>query len=93
MVGAPHRLSDIGFPASGIDVVVDRILAAVPPSNPRPVTRSALVALLTAAQSGGPVVAETFPPAQRLSTQCPPDTQNTFPSGSANVVHVKSPIW
>ena len=38
-VGAPNRLSDIGFPDDGAELVVDRILEVAPPSNPMPLTR------------------------------------------------------
>ena len=38
-VGAPRSLAAIGMPADGAVPVVDQIVAAVPPGNPRPVDR------------------------------------------------------
>ncbi|OBA58250.1 maleylacetate reductase [Gordonia sp. 852002-10350_SCH5691597] len=58
VVGAPNRLSDIGFPDDGAELVVDRILEVAPPSNPMPVTRGALLSLLAAARVGAPAIGD-----------------------------------
>lgn len=49
---APRRLSDIGFTAEGIPRAVELALAAIPDSNPRPVTEEGLTRLLRAALGG-----------------------------------------
>lgn len=51
-VAAPQALRDHGFTAAGIPAAVKQALAAVPDSNPRPVTEANLTALLTAALNG-----------------------------------------
>jgi maleylacetate reductase len=51
-IGAPMALADIGLPPGGIDEVIEPILAAVPPSNPRPVDADGLRALLDGAVAG-----------------------------------------
>ena len=53
-LGAPTSLAVLGLSTADIEDAVDEILPAVPPSNPRPVGRSDLVALLTAALAGPP---------------------------------------
>ncbi len=52
---APSNLADLGFPEDGIELAVQRVLAAAPASNPSPVTAEGLTALLTAARTGTPV--------------------------------------
>jgi alcohol dehydrogenase class IV len=49
---APAALRDYGFTEAGIAPAAAAILAAVPPSNPRPVTADDLTVLLRAAWSG-----------------------------------------
>ena len=49
---APTALKDLGLPEADLDEATDLILPAVPPSNPRPVTRADLRELLQAAWSG-----------------------------------------
>jgi maleylacetate reductase len=51
-VDAPRALRDQGMPEDGIERAVEPILAAVPPSNPTPVTVENITALLRAAWSG-----------------------------------------
>jgi maleylacetate reductase len=51
-VGAPQRLSDLGFTEEGIPEAVDQLLTAVPGDNPRPITRDNLTTLLRAALTG-----------------------------------------
>ena len=51
-VRAPVALRDYGMPEDGIPAAVPDILAAVPPTNPRPVTADDLTALLRAAWEG-----------------------------------------
>jgi alcohol dehydrogenase class IV len=51
-VGAPLALRDLGLPLAGIPDAVARVYDVVPPSNPRPVTRQSLEALLRAAWAG-----------------------------------------
>lgn len=51
-VGAPSALSEIGFSPGDIPEAVDLSLSAIPESNPQPVTRENLTALLTAATNG-----------------------------------------
>lgn len=51
-IGAPMALADVGLPDGGIDEVLEPILAAVPPSNPRPVDADGLRTLLAAAAAG-----------------------------------------
>lgn len=51
-LGAPHALRDTGFRKSDIAEAAELVLPVTPPSNPRPVTREALTALLTAAWAG-----------------------------------------
>lgn len=53
---APRNLADLGFTADGIPAVVEQALAAIPESNPRPVTADNLTALLTAALHGEDLV-------------------------------------
>jgi maleylacetate reductase len=54
-LGAPMSLKELGFQEEDIPEAADIILAAIPPSNPRPVTRAALEALLCAAWAGDPI--------------------------------------
>ncbi|GAB7003342.1 maleylacetate reductase [Nocardioides sp. AN3] len=56
-VSAPSALKDYGMPESGIATAVGPIMAAIPSSNPAPVTRENLTALLSAAWSGQPASA------------------------------------
>lgn len=49
---APTALKDLGLPEESLDEAADLALAAVPPSNPRPVTRDDMRALLRAAWEG-----------------------------------------
>src|SRR5574340_1339714 len=58
---APGNLGSYGFTADDIPVAVDRILAAVPASNPVPVTEYTLTALLADALTGA--VPAPFAPA------------------------------
>ncbi|WGL52207.1 maleylacetate reductase [Nocardioides sp. BP30] len=53
-VDAPRALRDYGMPEEGIARAVGPVLAAVPPSNPAPVTEHNLTALLRAAWEGDP---------------------------------------
>ncbi|MGW2051035.1 maleylacetate reductase [Streptomyces sp. NPDC001858] len=50
-LGAPHSLADLGLTAADLPHVVEQVLAA-PYANPRPVTRDALLYLLTDALHG-----------------------------------------
>ncbi|MCS5717577.1 maleylacetate reductase [Herbiconiux sp. CPCC 205763] len=52
---APRALRDYGFAESDIDEAAAIILPQVPDSNPRPVAKSDLVAILTAAWAGTPL--------------------------------------
>ncbi|HWG26687.1 MAG TPA: maleylacetate reductase [Actinospica sp.] len=49
---APRALRDLGMPGDGIAAAADAVLAAVPPGNPRPVTRENIAELLSAAWEG-----------------------------------------
>jgi len=51
-VGAPKALRDYGMPEDGIAKAVAPILAAIPASNPAPVTEGNITALLRAAWEG-----------------------------------------
>ena len=51
-LGAPTALKDLGMAEENLDEATDLVLAAVPPSNPRPVTRGDLRALLQSAFAG-----------------------------------------
>jgi maleylacetate reductase len=51
---APRTLSGLGMPQGGIPLAAELALAAIPASNPRPVTQAALERLLEAAWSGEP---------------------------------------
>lgn len=51
-LGVPAGLRELGLPETGIDEVLDDILAVVPADNPRSVTRAALRTLLHAAWAG-----------------------------------------
>lgn len=51
-VGAPKALKDYGMPADGIAKAVAPIMAAIPDSNPAPVTEQNITALLRAAWEG-----------------------------------------
>lgn len=53
-VDAPRALKDYGMPEGGISRAVPPILAALPASNPTPVTEQNLTALLRAAWEGDP---------------------------------------
>lgn len=53
-LGAPTALKDLGLAEDVLDEATDLVLAAVPPSNPRPVTRGDLRALLRSAWAGPP---------------------------------------
>jgi alcohol dehydrogenase class IV len=65
-IGAPMALADIGLPPGGIDEVIEPILAAVPPSNPRPVDAGGLRAVLDGAAAGArPSAAEPMKGALR----------------------------
>lgn len=50
--GAPCALRDLGMPEDGIPLAAELALAAIPDSNPRPVTLPTLERLLRAAWSG-----------------------------------------
>ena len=50
--GAPRSLRGLGMPETGVGAAVPRVLDAVPPSNPRPVTRAVVEELLRAAWEG-----------------------------------------
>jgi maleylacetate reductase len=54
-LGAPASLREIGLDESDIPDAAGLVLAAIPPSNPRPVTRSDVERLLRAAWAGDPV--------------------------------------
>lgn len=49
---APRALRDLGMPEDGIDRAAEAVLAAVPPGNPRPVSRENITELLHAAWEG-----------------------------------------
>ncbi|WP_372463425.1 maleylacetate reductase [Actinospica acidithermotolerans] len=51
-LNAPRSLRDLGMPEDGIAAAAEAVLAAVPPRNPRPVTRENITELLHAAWSG-----------------------------------------
>lgn len=51
-LGAPRALADYGFTPADVPGAAEAILPAVPPSNPRPVTRADLETLLLAACTG-----------------------------------------
>ncbi|ONI87719.1 hypothetical protein ALI22I_21215 [Saccharothrix sp. ALI-22-I] len=51
-LGAPTALKDLGLEEESLDEATDLVLAVVPPSNPRPVTRSDLRELLRSAWAG-----------------------------------------
>ncbi|WP_243769868.1 iron-containing alcohol dehydrogenase [Amycolatopsis acidicola] len=51
-IGAPTALRDLGLAQENLDEAADLVLPVVPPTNPRPVTREELRALLGAAWSG-----------------------------------------
>jgi maleylacetate reductase len=51
-LGAPRALRDYGLHADDLPAAADAILPVIPPSNPTPVTRDNLVALLRAAWEG-----------------------------------------
>ena len=53
---APTALKDLGLHEEELDEAVDLVLPAVPPSNPRPVTRANLARLLRDAWSGSLMV-------------------------------------
>ncbi|MGP4019372.1 maleylacetate reductase and hydroxyquinol 1,2-dioxygenase domain-containing protein [Saccharopolyspora sp. 5N708] len=53
-LGAPTALKDLGLAEANLDEATDLVLPAVPPSNPRPVTRDDVRALLRIAWSGAP---------------------------------------
>ncbi len=57
-LGAPRSLGALGMRESDIDLVADQVTAA-PYTNPRPVTRDALVALLHDAWSGAAPATDT----------------------------------
>jgi maleylacetate reductase len=54
-LGVVDSLAELGMPEDGIDTAAERILAAVPASNPRPVALADLRALLAAAWAGEPI--------------------------------------
>ncbi|MBY4108263.1 maleylacetate reductase [Rhodococcus fascians] len=54
-LGVVDSLRELGMPGDGIDHAVDRVLELVPPTNPRPVDRESLRALIGAAWAGDPV--------------------------------------
>ncbi len=56
-VGAPTALRDHGLAEDDLDDATTRCLEAVPPTNPVPVTRAALAALLRSAWAGEPPAA------------------------------------
>jgi alcohol dehydrogenase class IV len=49
---APRALRDLGMPEHGIGLAAELALAAIPDSNPRPVTRVALEQVVRAAWEG-----------------------------------------
>jgi maleylacetate reductase len=51
-VAAPRALRDLGLPLDAIPQVAERVVAAAPPTNPRPVTGPAIETLLRAAWEG-----------------------------------------
>lgn len=51
-VGAPRALRDVGLPFDAIPEAAERVAAAAPPANPRPVTTRAIETLLRAAWEG-----------------------------------------
>lgn len=51
-VGAPRALRDLGLPLDAIPEVAERVVAAAPATNPRPVTGPAIETLLRAAWEG-----------------------------------------
>lgn len=51
-LGAPRALRDYGLRDTDLDAAADAILPSVPPTNPVPVTKDLLVALLRAAWEG-----------------------------------------
>ncbi|GAA4558906.1 maleylacetate reductase [Pseudonocardia xishanensis] len=53
-VGAPTALRDYGMPEAGIAAAIPAVLAAVPASNPAPITDDVIAALLRAAWEGAP---------------------------------------
>lgn len=54
-LGVVDSLAELGMPEHGIDTAAERILAAVPASNPRPVALDDLRILLAAAWAGEPI--------------------------------------
>ena len=54
-LGVVDSLSQLGMPEDGIDTAAERIIAAVPASNPRPVALADLRTLLAAAWAGDPI--------------------------------------
>ncbi|MEQ1735660.1 MAG: maleylacetate reductase [Rhodoglobus sp.] len=52
--GAPRALRDLGMPEDGIPLAVELAHAAIPASNPRPLTEASLRRLLRAAWAGDP---------------------------------------
>jgi alcohol dehydrogenase class IV len=52
---APSSLGQLGMPESGIERAAPVVLAAIPPSNPRPVDLGLITGLLRAAWAGDPV--------------------------------------
>jgi maleylacetate reductase len=50
-IGAPRSLAEVGFPADGVEQVVERVLSA-PPANPCAVDREGVRRLLEAALAG-----------------------------------------
>ncbi len=51
-VGAPTRLADLGMRETDIPEAVQRVMSAVPSSNPVPVTEGAVTRLMSAALTG-----------------------------------------
>lgn len=51
-IGAPTSLGDLGLRADQVDEAAGLALEKIPPSNPRPVTRADLAALIGRAQAG-----------------------------------------
>ena len=56
-LSAPTALKDLGLAEDALDAAADLILPAIPPSNPRPVTRGDVRTLLQQAWSGPPPTA------------------------------------
>ncbi|GHB59300.1 hypothetical protein GCM10010306_061020 [Streptomyces umbrinus] len=54
-VRAPMSLKELGFKEEAVSEAAGIILPAIPPSDPRPVTRAALDALLRTAWAGDPI--------------------------------------